>query len=272
MSSVQGDGSGDLVTIRDSAYFFRVPSIAATDLRGIIRFQHVAMAGDRSDPLPRPVLLALADLVPADMVEYFEMRRDQSAVAYSTDHDVREPAGVADAVTELGRLNPVGAFRWTPADGPIRLSETVDDRALAASEWYDAYLRPMRIRDTLKVWLSSSPQSVACVSLDRSDGDFSDRDAAVLAILQPHLAAMRRRAIGRDAPPRDNDLRVTMREAEVLTWVVRGKRNEEIGRLLFISSGTVEKHLEHAFRKLGVHSRGEAIAQMLDLDSAAGEA
>lgn len=108
MSSVQGDGSGDLVTIRDSAYFFRVPSIAATDLRGIIRFQHVALAGDRSDPLPRPVLLALADLVPADMVEYFEMRRDQSTVAYSTDHDVREPAGVADAVTELGRLNRSG--------------------------------------------------------------------------------------------------------------------------------------------------------------------
>lgn len=129
----------------------------------------------------------------------------------------------------------------------------------------------MRIRDTLKVWLSSSPQSVACVSLDRSDGDFSDRDVAVLAILQPHLAAMRRRAIGRDAAPH-SDLRVTMREAEILTWVVRGKRNEEIGRLLFISSGTVEKHLEHAFRKLGVHSRGEAIAQMLDLDSATGEA
>jgi DNA-binding CsgD family transcriptional regulator len=53
---------------------------------------------------------------------------------------------------------------------------------------------------------------------------------------------------------------LTEREEEILRWVARGKTNREIASLLFVSPHTVRKHLEHAYAKLGVHSRAAAIA------------
>ena len=48
---------------------------------------------------------------------------------------------------------------------------------------------------------------------------------------------------------------LTRREADVLFWITRGKSNGEIGSILAISPGTVKKHLEHIYKKLGVRSR-----------------
>ena len=51
---------------------------------------------------------------------------------------------------------------------------------------------------------------------------------------------------------------LTLREAEVLFWVVSGKTNREIGMILGSSRRTVDKHLEHVFEKLGVETRTSA--------------
>jgi len=51
---------------------------------------------------------------------------------------------------------------------------------------------------------------------------------------------------------------LTEREFEVLSLVVEGKTNLEIGHALGISDKTVEKHLEGVFSKLEVTSRVEA--------------
>jgi DNA-binding NarL/FixJ family response regulator len=53
---------------------------------------------------------------------------------------------------------------------------------------------------------------------------------------------------------------VTAREAEVLSWVSRGKSNRDIGEILNISPRTVNKHLEQVFVKLGVENRAAAAA------------
>ena len=50
------------------------------------------------------------------------------------------------------------------------------------------------------------------------------------------------------------------REINVLKLLAQGKSNKEIGSALFISEGTVKSHLKRIFRKLGVMSRTEAIA------------
>ena len=51
---------------------------------------------------------------------------------------------------------------------------------------------------------------------------------------------------------------LTMREAEVLHWVICGKTNRDIGEILGSSHRTVNKHLEHVFEKLGVETRTAA--------------
>lgn len=55
-------------------------------------------------------------------------------------------------------------------------------------------------------------------------------------------------------------LRLTPRQAEVLHWVVEGKTNEEIARILGLSFFTVKNHLKEVFQRLGVHSRAAATA------------
>lgn len=53
-------------------------------------------------------------------------------------------------------------------------------------------------------------------------------------------------------------LGLTPKEAEILLWVAQGKTNAETALILGITEGTVKKHLEHIFEKLGVEKRGAA--------------
>ena len=57
--------------------------------------------------------------------------------------------------------------------------------------------------------------------------------------------------------------RLTLREAEVLYWVVKGKTNRDIGDILGSSPATVKKHLEHVFEKLGVETRNAAASMAM---------
>lgn len=53
-------------------------------------------------------------------------------------------------------------------------------------------------------------------------------------------------------------LGLTPREAEVVALAGRGHSNAEIADRLVLAERTVHKHLEHAYEKLGVHSRAAA--------------
>ena len=64
-----------------------------------------------------------------------------------------------------------------------------------------------------------------------------------------------------DAPTRGHDL--TPREWEVLTLLVEGLSNAEIGERLVISLSTVKFHVSNVLSKLGVGSRAEAVALTL---------
>jgi len=65
-------------------------------------------------------------------------------------------------------------------------------------------------------------------------------------------------------------LGLTAREAEILLWVAQGKSNLETGMILNISAGTVKKHLEHIYAKLGVEGRNVAALQALEILSGKG--
>jgi DNA-binding CsgD family transcriptional regulator len=48
---------------------------------------------------------------------------------------------------------------------------------------------------------------------------------------------------------------LSLREGEVLGWIVEGKRDAEIAAILGLSRRTVEKHVQHILAKLGVETR-----------------
>jgi DNA-binding NarL/FixJ family response regulator len=58
----------------------------------------------------------------------------------------------------------------------------------------------------------------------------------------------------------DQLVRLTPREREVLALLVEGLDQEGISSALFISPDTTRTHVQRLVRKLGVHSRAEAIA------------
>jgi DNA-binding CsgD family transcriptional regulator len=55
---------------------------------------------------------------------------------------------------------------------------------------------------------------------------------------------------------------LTDREREILELVAAGKSNAEIAETIWIAPGTVRKHLENVYEKLGVHSRTAAVATL----------
>jgi DNA-binding NarL/FixJ family response regulator len=58
------------------------------------------------------------------------------------------------------------------------------------------------------------------------------------------------------------------RERQVLNLVCEGHTNAEIAEALFLAESTIKSHMASIFTKLGVHSRKEARAAFLDLNSA----
>lgn len=72
------------------------------------------------------------------------------------------------------------------------------------------------------------------------------------------------------APASDGDAVLSKREKQVLAMVVLGCTNAEIATTLHVAETTVKSHLTSIFRKLGVRSRSEASARVLDPHSGLG--
>jgi DNA-binding NarL/FixJ family response regulator len=89
--------------------------------------------------------------------------------------------------------------------------------------------------------------------------DAQEALAAVVAAVcagQVSVPAGQRRAVRARA--------LTAREKQILMLVVTGLTNSQIAAELFLAESTVKSHLSSAFSKLGVSSRSEAAAVILD--------
>ena len=123
--------------------------------------------------------------------------------------------------------------------------------------------------------LPGPDEQVIGVALSRADRDFSGRDRALLSVLRAPLNAALVRARSRQQagqavaaaatdglPGPPGPPRLTDRETTILQLVAAGRTNSAIAHELQLSPRTVAKHLEHAYRKLGVSSRAAAVSRM----------
>jgi DNA-binding CsgD family transcriptional regulator len=133
---------------------------------------------------------------------------------------------------------------------------------------YNEYFRRLGLKRQLGIGIALAGRlRGATVALNRAGSDFDECDRLRLNLLQPHLVQAAKnvdvfeRLKGSLEPMNsacDAVRTLTAREAEVLTWISRGKTNADIADILGISRRTVEKHAERIFEKLGVETRSAA--------------
>jgi DNA-binding CsgD family transcriptional regulator len=235
--------------------------LAIRDVHDALEFVHTAASADSNDPFPSEALAVLGRLIPGEFATYSEW--DTTGAPHAT-KVVGAPVvpisvDIAEARRDLCCSYPLTVVGRSSEQRALRLSDFVPLRELRSAEYYDRVLRPLGIDYELRLFLTSpsGTSRVFAFTRTRSQGDFSERDRALLELLRPFLVEIRNRH------ERPNSARgLTRREAEILRWVARGKTNREIAALLFVSPYTVRTHLEHAFEKLGVHTRAAAIAKM----------
>ncbi len=176
--------------------------------------------------------------------------------------------------------HPLVRYHAAHVDGGSRkISDSLPPRVFRETSLYNAYYRRIGIDHVIAVPLFVDASLLVSFVFNRTRRDFSERDRAVLdAVRQPlagfyraaltlertrrSLARMRARieheggsaievsAGGRlGAAPRRAAL--TAREEQVLRWVAAGKSNAQIAAIVGASPGTVQKHLEHVYVKLG---------------------
>jgi LuxR family transcriptional regulator, quorum-sensing system regulator BjaR1 len=63
--------------------------------------------------------------------------------------------------------------------------------------------------------------------------------------------------------PKSSNTRLTSREREVLSWVAAGRRLADIAGIMGLSERTVENHLRHARKRLGVATTAHAVRTAL---------
>lgn len=98
--------------------------------------------------------------------------------------------------------------------------------------------------------------------LARGRSDFSDDDLAVASVVRRSLAALDHQVTvvqRMTGAPAGTELGLTGRELAVLQLIAEGTTTRRASRELACSPRTVEKHLENAYRRLGVRDRLNAI-------------
>jgi HD-GYP domain-containing protein (c-di-GMP phosphodiesterase class II) len=148
----------------------------------------------------------------------------------------------------LAALAPVATFHHERLDGSgyhrgtAAAALTSPARLLATADAYHAMTEPRAHREAL------SPGEAAETLGQEARAGRLDPDA-VTAVLE---------AAGQRAPRIERPAGLTEREAEVVGLIARGLQTKQVARTLEISVKTADRHVQNAYRKMGVSTRAAA--------------
>lgn len=104
--------------------------------------------------------------------------------------------------------------------------------------------------DAVVLSFRNGPDLLIQLAMDRHGRPFTDRDLALLRLLEPICARLFSERPTPHLPPE-----LTDQERRVLRLVAAGQTNAQVAARLGIAASTVRKHLEHIYPKLGVTNR-----------------
>jgi DNA-binding CsgD family transcriptional regulator len=159
-------------------------------------------------------------------------------------------------------LTPTGKVRLATACALQQVREYLGHRSLIGE----------RLPESLRMWVKQqgamrkkddSPLSPSRLMLERE----GKRLVIRLVSKSDPILFLREERPTKVKPQSPALCSLSSREAQVLHWVSQGKTNREIALILQLSARTVQKHLEHIYRKMGVENRTGAAAKAYEIAS-----
>ena len=233
--------------------------LSRCDLEGALAFVREAGELESEEPFPPFLLDRLVSLVRCQDVSYCEIDRRRSEVRFLTG-TYAGPDLPEEVYWQTVHEHPIRNHRRRTGDlRALKIYDFVTPRQLRQTRFYADFIRPWATPFMMTLGLSAPAGRTRTFVLAREDGDFGERERTLLDLLQPHLSQIRRAYEARPALSVAANGALTRREAEILAWVAEGLRDREIAEMLWISSGTVRKHLDNIYAKLDAHTRTEAV-------------
>ncbi len=217
------------------------------------------------DEFSRGLLNAVREAVPSDWVALNEVPADAPGAVALIEPTTSESLYLVFA--RLATTNPIAAHFLRTGDGQAaRISDFITRRELHRLELYRQVYEPMGVEYQIAFTLSSGVNRILGVALSRGQRDFTARERDLLNLARPYLIQAYRNALTVRTERTYTQIPVaalcalglTTRQAEVLRLIATGHTGPQAAVQLGISPRTAQKHLELAYRRLGVSSRSEA--------------
>jgi DNA-binding CsgD family transcriptional regulator len=166
---------------------YAMPWLADTDVGATLGFVR-AVEDSRTDAdLRRRALAALGDLVPADCLTWDRVELATGAMRHEAVPAEAEHPGAFDTLVGCAADHPVLAAHAARRRPALRLSELVERRSLARSEFYGDLLHAAGVEYEIAIGMRTGRGEAVVAGLGRSEREFSERDRDVLNLVRAGL-------------------------------------------------------------------------------------
>jgi DNA-binding CsgD family transcriptional regulator/GAF domain-containing protein len=245
---------------------------------------------------PERAVAVAARVVRADVTAYNEIRVSTGEVTVCIDPpgSLVFPDSL-EIFSSLVGEHPLITYHERTRDGTaLRIADFMSQRELRATALYQDFYRHVGVDQQLAFTLPSAPSVVIGIAMSRLGVPFSERDKSLANLMRPHFArafanaqtftrlSEAAAAIGSDVPdligrlearPGADDIApvlgkrpeplgaslLTDRQTQIVALVAEGLTDKEIAGQLGTSVRTVQKHLQHVYRRLGATTRAGAV-------------
>jgi len=159
------------------------------DFEAVLNIVRTVSAARDPDEYSRRVVVAIAGLIPSDVVTINEVDPEAGRTVYMAEPESFPiPPDGEEILAALADQHPLISNFMATGDGSAhRMTDFCTQDEFHASALYQRLYRPMGVEYQMAVVLPAPRPVVLGIALNRSDTDFSERERALLNVLRPHL-------------------------------------------------------------------------------------